>query len=80
VQGMISALVAAGLANGYLVSPRLKEVHWLAAGRERRAPRVSVAGESALLVDAVNLLHEGARSTAEPLHGLRRSASRGTAD
>ncbi|MGH9018881.1 MAG: tyrosine-type recombinase/integrase, partial [Acidimicrobiales bacterium] len=55
VQGMISALVAAGIAGGYLLSPRLKEVHWQAAGRDLPAPRVSVAGESALLVGAAEI-------------------------
>jgi integrase len=51
VQGMISALVGAGLEGGYLASPRLASVHWQAAGRPLPAPRVSVAGESALWVD-----------------------------
>jgi integrase len=55
VQAMISALVNAGLAGGYLLSARLKEVHWQAAGRDLPAPRVSVAGESALLVDAAEI-------------------------
>jgi hypothetical protein len=30
---MISALVGAGITGGYLLSPRLREVHWPAAGR-----------------------------------------------
>jgi integrase len=55
VQGMISALVTAGLAGGYLLSPRLKEVHWQASGRALPVPRVSVAGESALFVDAAEI-------------------------
>ncbi|MGI8448853.1 MAG: tyrosine-type recombinase/integrase, partial [Streptosporangiaceae bacterium] len=55
VQGMISALVAAGLAGGYLVTPRLKGVHWQADGSALPEPRVSVAGESALLVDAAEI-------------------------
>jgi hypothetical protein len=36
VAGMISAMVAAGIAGGYLTSARLKEVHWQAAGRQTR--------------------------------------------
>jgi integrase len=51
VRRMLSALVAAGISGGYLTSPRLREVHWQAAGRPLPAPQVSVAGESALLVD-----------------------------
>jgi hypothetical protein len=50
VQGMISALVAAGIAGGYLASPRLKEVHWQAGDRPLPAPQVSVGGESPLFV------------------------------
>ena len=48
VQGMISALVSAGLDGGYLANPRLAKVHWQAGDRPLPAPRVSVAGESAL--------------------------------
>ena len=51
VQGMISALVSAGLQGGYLASPRLAKVHWQAGDRPMPAPRVTVAGESALWVD-----------------------------
>jgi hypothetical protein len=51
VQRMISALVAAGITAGYLVSPRLRQVHWQAGERPMPALQVSVAGESALLVD-----------------------------
>jgi integrase len=51
VQGMISALVTAGLEGGYLTNPRLAMVHWQAADRPMPAPRVTVAGESALWVD-----------------------------
>jgi hypothetical protein len=32
VRAMISALTSAGMAGGYLASPRLKEVHWQAKG------------------------------------------------
>ncbi|MGH3402149.1 MAG: tyrosine-type recombinase/integrase [Streptosporangiaceae bacterium] len=52
VRAMISALVAAGISGGYLISPRLREVHWQAAGRPLPAPQVSVAGESSVLVDS----------------------------
>jgi integrase len=51
VQRMISALVAAGLAEGYLVSARLRQVHWQAGERPLPALQVSVAGESGLFVD-----------------------------
>jgi len=55
VRGMISALVGAGIAGGYLVSPRLREVHWQAAGRPLPAPRVTVAGESGLFIDTAEI-------------------------
>jgi integrase len=48
---MISALVAVGIFGGYLVSPRLRQVHWQAGERSLPAMQVSVAGESALFVD-----------------------------
>ena len=51
VQGMISALVSAGLDGGYLANPRLAKVHWQAGDRPLPAPRVSAAGESGLWVD-----------------------------
>ena len=51
VQGMISALVTVGLEGGYLANPRLAKVHWQAGDRPLPAPRVTVAGESALWVD-----------------------------
>ena len=51
VQGMISALVSAGLDGGYLANPRLAKVHWQARDRPLPAPRVSTAGESGLWVD-----------------------------
>src|SRR5258708_142435 len=47
----ISALVGAGITGGYLASPRLKQVHWQAAGRPAPEPPASVAGESVLFVD-----------------------------
>jgi integrase len=50
VAGMISALVSAGIVGGYLANPRLKEVHWQAAGRTLPVPKVTTAGESALWV------------------------------
>ncbi len=51
VQGMISALVGAGIEGGYLANPRLAKVHWQAGDRPMPPPRVTVAGESALWVD-----------------------------
>ena len=43
----LSAMVTAGIAAGYLTSPRLREAHWQAAGRAAPCPLVSIAGESA---------------------------------
>ena len=39
VHGMISALVTAGIAAGFLVNPRLKDVHWQPRRRRRPPPR-----------------------------------------
>jgi Phage integrase family len=47
----LSAMVTAGITGGYLASPRLREVHWQAAGRPVPELEVSVAGEAALYVD-----------------------------
>ena len=55
VQGMISALVSAGLDGGYLANPRLAKVHWQAGDRPLPAPRVSTAGESGLWVDPAEI-------------------------
>jgi integrase len=51
VRAMISALTGAGLAGGYLASPRLKEVHWQANGRVVEEPRAVPAGEGGMFVD-----------------------------
>ena len=51
VRAMISALVNAGIAGGYLASSRLKDVHWQANGRGVREPRSHIAGESVRYVD-----------------------------
>jgi integrase len=51
VQGMISALVGAGLDGGYLANPRLAKVHWQASNRAVPSPAVCIAGESMLWVD-----------------------------
>ena len=51
----LSAMVTAGIAAGYLTSPRLREVHWQAAGRAAPGPQVAVAGESALFVDPAEI-------------------------
>ena len=76
VQGMISALVTAGIEAGYLTSPRLARVHWQAAGRPLPAPRVSVAGESALWVDPAEIpadddIGKLGQALAAGLHGER---------
>jgi len=55
VQGMISALVSAGIEGGYLINQRLAKVHWQAGDRALPAPRVSVAGESVLFVDPAEI-------------------------
>jgi integrase len=47
----LSALVTAGIAAGYLTSPRLAEVHWQAAGRPAPVLQVTLQGESAQFVD-----------------------------
>ena len=51
----LSAMVTAGIAAGYLTNPRLREVHWQAAGRPRPAQQVTVAGESAQFVDPAEI-------------------------
>jgi integrase len=55
VHRMLSALVSAGIKGGYLVNPMLAEVHWQAGDRPLPAPKVTVAGESALLVDPAEI-------------------------
>jgi hypothetical protein len=55
VRGMISALVGAGIGDGYLANPRLAKVHWQAAGRPLPPPRVSMAGESGLWIDPAGI-------------------------
>ena len=51
----LSAMVTAGIAAGYLASPRLREVHWQAAGRAAPGPLVSIAGESAQFIDPAEI-------------------------
>ena len=51
----LSAMVTAGIAAGYLTSPRLKEVHWQAGGGPAPGPQVSIAGESAQFVDPAEI-------------------------
>jgi integrase len=48
-------MVTAGIAAGYLTSPRLKDVHWQAAGRPAPGPQVATAGESAQFVDPAEI-------------------------
>jgi hypothetical protein len=55
VHGMISALVTAGIADGFLVSPRLKDVYWRPGDRPLPAPKVTVARESPLWVDPAEI-------------------------
>ena len=49
----LSAMVTAGIKGGYLANPRLREVHWQAAGRP--VPEPSTSGESALWVDPAEI-------------------------
>jgi integrase len=51
----LSAMVTAGIAAGYLTSPRLAEVHWQPAGRPASAPAVTLQGESAQFVDPAQI-------------------------
>ena len=51
----LAAMVTAGIAAGYLANPRLREVHWQAAGRAAPGPPVSIAGESAQFVDPAEI-------------------------
>ena len=76
VHRMISAMVSAGLEGGYLANPRLARVHWQAGDRELPAPRVTVAGESALWVDPAEIpggseIGKLGRALADGRHGER---------
>ncbi len=71
VQGMISALVGAGLEGGYLANPRLAKVHWQAGDRPLPPPRVTAAGESALWVDPAEI------PAADDVAGLGRALTAG---
>jgi hypothetical protein len=51
----ISALVSAGLAGGWLVNVRLKEVHSQSGGREVPAARGHAGGEAAQYVDPAEI-------------------------
>jgi len=55
VHRMLSALAGAGIKGGYLVNPVLAEVHWQAGDRLLPAPKVTVAGASALLADPAEI-------------------------
>jgi hypothetical protein len=73
VRAMISALTGAGLAGGYLASPRLKAVHWQANGRAVEQPRGVPAGESGLFVDPGEILAaEDVARLGQALHAKRR--------
>ena len=66
-------MVTAGIAAGYLTSPRLKEVHWQAASQAAPGPQVSIAGESAQYVDPAGIPagHDVARLGRALAAGLR---------
>jgi hypothetical protein len=55
VRRCISAMVGAGLAGGYLATPRLREVHWQPGGRPAPPPATAIAGESPLFVDPAEI-------------------------
>ena len=55
VRRCVSALVHAGIAGGYLTSPRLRLVHWQPGARPQPPPVVTIAGESALFVDPTEI-------------------------
>ena len=76
VHGMLSALVAAGIEDGYLTNPRLAMVHWQAGDRPLPAQRVTVLGESAVWVDPAEIPSDDdigklGRALAAGLHGER---------
>ena len=52
---MLSALVGAGIKDGYLVNPMLAEVHWQPGERPLPAPKATTAGESSLWVDPAEI-------------------------
>jgi len=56
---MLSALAGAGIKGAYLASPMLAEAHWQAGDRPLPAPKVTAAGESALLVDPAEIPSSG---------------------
>ena len=56
LRALVSALAGAGINGGYLANARLEEVHWQAGtDRPAPAPEVTMAGESALLVDPAEI-------------------------
>lgn len=55
MQDLISGLVKAGIAAGYVDDPRLAMVHWQAGGRPRPEPQARQAGQSLNFVDPVGL-------------------------
>ena len=76
LRGTMSALVAAGVKGGYLVNPRLGDVHWQARGRELPAPKAAVTGESGQWVDPAEIPSSGdvgglGRALAAGKHGER---------
>ena len=73
----LSAMVTAGIAAGYLTSPRLREVHWQPGGRPAPAPPVTLQGESAQFVDPAQI--PSAADVARLGAGAGRRAARGPA-
>jgi integrase len=56
---MLSAMTGTRIKDGYLVNPMLAQVHWQAGDRPVPALKVTVAGESALLVDPAEIPSAG---------------------
>jgi hypothetical protein len=80
VQGMISALINAGLEDGYLANPRLAKVPWQA--RDHALPEVAVtaAGESVVWVDPAEILSDDISKLGRPGAGRRAARRPGRAD
>ena len=84
VARMLSALVNAGIAAGYLANPRLARVHWQPGERPLPAAQVTVAGESSLWVDPAEIPADAdvdrlSKALAAGIHGERDALMMNTA-
>jgi hypothetical protein len=73
---MVSALVTAGINGGYLTSTRLAKVHWQAGDRPLPELAVTVAGESSLWVDPVEIPSDGDIGNIGTVHASRGDSTR----